>query len=314
LIKRAITYFILLTALLYGFRCFHYEGLLKQEKGFYGKYKQIFLGKNNYDVIFLGSSRCEMHYNTEVFDGETGKNSFNLSLKGATPKVAFTLLSIYLQKSSAPEYLIYEVDYHFLKYRSHEIMEFNNYFPFLRDEITRKEFNKLDPRMEHFYLNPYFSLPYTGLKNMSTSWHGWLNIPNKTDAFYRKGFQMELLRPGMGYISDKPYHAFFDTEERAYLDSIISISKSKKIKLSLVSSPIFGGGRVELVNKPYIINQLKNIAFINGIEYHDLSALPLCTRRKLFIDHFHMNYLGSVEFTSYFARFFNNNCITKALK
>jgi hypothetical protein len=314
LIKKAITYFILLTAMLYGFRWFHYEGLLRQNKGFYGKYKQIFLGKNNYNVIFLGSSRCEMHYNTAIFDRETGKNSFNVSLKGATPKVAFTILSIYLQKSSAPEYLIYEVDYHFLKHRSQEIMEFNNYFPFLHDEITRKELSKIYPRMSNFYLNPYFSLPYTGLKNMSTSWHGWLNIPNKTDRLYQKGYQMEVLRPDLSFIRERPYRSYFDVEERAYLDSIILISKRKNIKLTLISSPLFGGGKVELLNKESIVKQLKNIALINEIPYYDLSSLAFCARRELFIDHYHMNAMGAIEFTSYFARFFNNNCITKALK
>jgi hypothetical protein len=89
LIRKAITYFVLTTLLLYGFRQLHYYGLLKQEKGYYAKYKTAFFEKNTFDVIFLGSSRAEMHYDTRIFDSITQKNSFNLSLAGATPRIAF---------------------------------------------------------------------------------------------------------------------------------------------------------------------------------------------------------------------------------
>ncbi len=292
----------------------HYKGLLMQTHGYYDKYKTCFFKKNNFNVLFLGSSRVEMHYNTRLFDSITNKNSFNLSLAGATPQVAFAALKTYLQNSNAPEYLFYELDYHFLKYTSTEVKEFNNYFPFLSNKTLLNEFTKIDKRMPQFYYNPYYSWPYTGFKNISTSLHGWLGIENKTDSLYYKGYLKEVLRPTLTYVPVKKYYTFFNITDRNYLDSIITICTKNKIKITLLSSPIFAGAQVDLVNKKQIIGQLKNIAAINNIEYFDHSSLPFCKDRGLFIDHYHMNYKGATKFTRFLSGRFNNKIARISLK
>lgn len=285
-----------------------------QKNGYYAKYKTCFFEKNDFNVIFLGSSRVEMHYNTRLFDSLTKQNSFNLSLAGATPQVAFAALKAYLQNSKSPNYLIYEIDYHFLKYKSHEVKEFNNYFPFLSNQTLLKEFTKIDSRMPYFNYNPYYSWPYTGFKNISTSLHGWLNIPNNTDNLYYKGYLKEVLRPSLTFESVKKYNTFFNITDRRYLDSIITICKQRSIDITLMSSPIFAGGSVDLLNKKQIISQLKNIATINQINYYDHSSLPFCTNRKLFVDHYHLNYSGASKYTEFLSKFFNNKLANKSLK
>lgn len=305
---------MLITLLLFGLRKLHYHGLLKQTAGYYDKYNTAFVNKNHFNVIFLGSSRAEMHYNTHLFDTLTKQNSFNLSLAGATPQVAFAALKAYLQNSTAPEYLIYEIDYHFLKYENNEIKNFNNYFPYLKNKTLLTEFAKIDGRMPYFYYNPYYSWPYIGLKNLSTSIHGWLNIPNQIDSLYYKGYFKESLRPSLTFVPIEPYYTYFNITNRNYLDSIITICKQKNTKITLLSSPIFAGGQVDLLNKKQIILQLNNIAKINDINYYDLSSLPFCNNRKLFIDHYHLNYLGANKYTTFLSQFFNNKIATNSLK
>ncbi len=312
--KRVITYFLMVTALLYGLRYLHYKGLLKQTAGYYDKYNTAFLKKNDFNILFLGSSRAEMHYDTRLFDSLTGLNSFNLSLAGANPQIAFAALKIYLQKSKAPKYLIYEVDYHYLKYKSDQIKEFNNYFPYLSEPELRSEFSKVDPRMNHFYYNPYYSFPYTGFKNLSTSLHGWLNIPNQIDSLYYKGYFKESLRPSLLFNHITPYYTFFNVSDRSYLDSIITICKQRNTQITLVSSPIFAGGKVDLKNKEQIIKQLQNIAKRNNIHYYDLSSLPFCKERNLFVDHYHLNHFGATKFSTHFCSLFNNKIATISLK
>lgn len=299
---------------MYGLRYLHYTGLLMQSQGYYAKYKTAFFEKNNYNVLFLGSSRVEMHYNTKQFDNLTHQNSFNLSLAGATPQIAFAALKAYLLNSKAPQYLFYEVDYHFLKYKASEIKEFNNYFPFLKNPVLKSEFIKLDKRMNHFYYNPYYSFPYTGLKNISTSLHGWLKIPNKTDTLYYKGFLKEVLRPNLKFNAIKPYYSFFNISDRNYLDSIISLCKKNNTQITLISSPIFAGGKLDVANKNQIIRQLQSIAKNNNIGFYDLSSLPFCNKRDLFVDHYHMNYEGAIKFTPYLGDLFNNKMILNPLK
>jgi len=305
---------LIITALLYGLRYLHYKGLLKQTAGYYDKYNTAFLKKNDFNILFLGSSRAEMHYDTKLFDSLTGLNSFNLSLAGANPQIAFAALKTYLQKSKAPRYLVYEVDYHYVKYKSDQIKEFNNYFPYLSEPELRAQFNKVDSRMDHFYYNPYYSFPFTGLKNLSTSLHGWLNIPNQIDSLYYKGYFKESLRPHLTFKHVTPYSTFFNISDRNYLDSIISICKQHNTQITLVSSPIFGGGKIDLINKDQVIKQLSNIAKTNKIQYYDLSSLSFCNNRKLFVDHYHLNHFGATKFTSYFCSLFNNKIATNSLK
>ena len=255
-----------------------------------------------------------MHYNTRLFDSITGKNSFNLSLAGATPQVAFAALKAYLQNSKAPQYLIYEIDYHFLKYKSTEVKEFNNYFPFLSNNTLLNEFTKIDKRMPNFYYNAYYSWPYTGFKNMSTSIHGWLNMPNKTDSLYYKGYLKEVLRPQLNYTPIKKYYTYFNLTDRNYLDSIITLCKKNNSNITLISSPMFAGGQVDVVNKKQIIQQLNNIAIINKIRYFDLSSMPFCKDRANFVDHYHLNYKGATKYSLFLSRFFNNKIASGSLK
>jgi hypothetical protein len=314
LIKKALIYFVAVTAVLFAARALHYHGLLKQKRGYYAKYKTAFFEKNDFDVLFLGSSRVEMHYNTYLFDSLTGKNSFNLSLAGATPQTAFAALKAYLVNSKVPKEIFYEIDFHFIRYYTPEIKEFNNYFPFLKNQTLREQFSKIDPRMDHFFYDPYFSLPYTGFKNFSTSLHGWLNIPNKTDSLYYKGYLKEIFRPHLTFLPTYKIYSFFNPVDRSYLDSIISISKKNNVKLSLISSPMFAGGVLEVANKKQILNNIRNIAAINNISYYNFSTPGYCNQRKLFVDHYHMNSAGAQKFTLEFARFYNNIRGRNALK
>ncbi|MCU0361287.1 MAG: hypothetical protein MUF75_11330, partial [Bacteroidia bacterium] len=160
--------------------------------GFYGKLNTVFLKHNAYTTLFLGSSRAEMHYDIPCIDRVTSWKSYNAGLAGASPMMAFTVLKLYLNKSACPKRVFYEVDLHGLKEKHSEIFEFNNYFPLLSDPLIRKEFSKIDARMPHFYLNPFYSLPYTGLKNISTGLHAWLGLPTQSDALYHNGFMPSL--------------------------------------------------------------------------------------------------------------------------
>lgn len=314
MIRKALIYFLILTALLYGLRALHYRGLVMQEQGFYGKFNTAFLKKNSFDLLFLGSSRVEMHYDPAIIDSLCGLNSFNLGVKGATPRVALAALKAYLHNSDAPEQIVYDVDYHFLKFNSEEIKEFNNYFPFLRNPVLLEEFSRIDPRMRHFHFNPFYSWPYTGMKNISTSLHGWMGIPNRTDSLYYKGHLKESFLPALDLKKAQAYQSWFHPVERAYLDSLMDFCEGRKIRLSFVTSPMFAGGKVDLLNKEAMVRQLKVTFGNRGYTYYDLSSLPFCHRRDLFVDHFHLNRHGAREFSLYFARFFNNNLRRSALK
>jgi hypothetical protein len=63
-----------------------------------------------------------------------------------------------------------------------------------------------------------------------------------------------------------------------------------------------------------VVSQIWNIAAIHQLRYYELSSLPFCNRRPLFIDHYHMNHSGATLFTRYFSGIFNNKIAGKPLK
>lgn len=292
----------------------HYYGLLKQNKGYYQTYKTAFLEKNEFNVLFLGSSRVQMHYNTFLFDSINQTNAFNLSMAGATPKVAYYALKIYLSKSKTPTIVIYDVDYHNLNNESKEIKDFNNYFPFLKDEVVRNEFCKIDKRFKWFYYLPYYSLPYTGTKNLSTGLHGLFNIPNRTDSLFYKGYFKENTRKPLDVTFTKASNIKIDPIEYAYLDSLCQIGRAKNIEMVFCSSPIFAGGKLDVANKTELLNTILKLVQSYNYTYTDLSSLSFCDQRDLFVDHFHMNYQGARLFTLKMSELYRNNLVKKALK
>ncbi len=311
MIKKALIYFSIVTLALYGLRYCHWQNLLSQKNGYYAKYRTAFLEKNNFDVIFLGSSRAAMHYNTALFDSLTGSNSFNLSLSGATPRVSLAVLKAYLQNSSLPKYIFLETDLHNVNVNG-DIMEFNNYFPLLKNETLREEFNKIDPRMKYFYYNAYYSWPYTGYKNISTGLRSALNIKFSSDEEIYKGHIMNNERM-MCLQHSNQYNGGFTAMNGKYFGEVIAFCKQKNIKLILVTSPMFAGGKIDLTNKQQIVTVVDAYAWINGLQHWNLSSTPYCNQRELFVDHFHMNRNGARLFTSKLAYLYSNNCQKKAL-
>jgi len=307
LIKKIIIYAVCVTLGLYGLRYLHWKGLLQQKQGYYAKYRTAFLEKNEYDVLFLGSSRVAMHYNTAMFDSLTGSNSFNLSLSGATPRVSLAALKAYLEKSAVPKYIFLETDLHNV-HANGDIMEFNNYFPFFQNKTLLTEFNQIDPRMKHFYYNPFYSWPYTGYKNISTSLHSWLGVPGKIDDRFYKGYVKNDYENGSCLRLSNKYNGGFSAYNAKYFKEIIRYCKQQKIQLILISSPMFAGGKVDLLNKEHIVLEVDQIAQVNDTKHWNLSSQPYCNQRELFIDHFHMNHKGARLFTEKLAFLYSNNC------
>jgi len=303
-VKRVITYLILFILSLYGIRTFHYANLLSVDEGYYDKYKAAFLKSNKYDFLILGSSRAQMHYNTGMIDSIWNCNSFNLSYNGANIQQAYILLKCYLAKSIPPKVLFYEMDYHVFNTHEEGWMDFQNLFPFLKDENTFDYLRSSDKRFLYARYFPFYSLPNTGVKNFSTGMHYFFGKSLDNDRLYYKGYFKNCIQPNLNYKPSAGKYQWINRTDRDYLDSLIFICKNKDIQLNLISSPIFGGGKLDVINHTQLMRQINNIAAINGLRYTNYSSLPFCNQRNLFIDHHHLNANGSVLFTRYLCKTF----------
>lgn len=264
----------------------------------------MFLKKNDYNVLFLGSSRVEKHFNTKIFDSITRLNSFNLGVTGATPRIAYGVLKAYCSKSKLPEYLIYDFDYHFLKYGIDTIKHFPRYFPFLDNTVLFQQFNQIDNRFCQFKNNPFYSLPFSNVRMLAASLHGWSGIEGAFDTTYYKGFTDLCFTDTLKKKMNKPFYGFIHPVERQYIDSIINFAAINNIKLLLVTSPMYAAVNSEMLNKKQVLEQLANIAQLNGLKYLDLSNQWFTDRMRYFTDYYHMTGEGADIFTCNFAQNF----------
>lgn len=305
--KKLFAYIIIFVAMLYGYRYVLHEGIRKNEKGIFNKLNEAFIQQTSYDVIFLGSSRAEMHYNPKVFDSITRLSSFNLGISGASPKVSFAVLKAYCNKHPLPKYIVLNLDYYALKHDSDVIYDFPRFFPYLTNSYLRAQLNQIDNRFNSFYYNPIHSLPYEQLSYLSASLHGWLGIEGRYDSLCFKGYQTaETNALFRKTEDDKKSFAFIHLKNRHYIDSICAYAKNNQIKLVLATSPIIHGSH-KTINRNAVISQLKHIAAIHHIDYWDYSADSNYLKKpQLFIDEYHINRIGSELFTKQFSVDFNN--------
>lgn len=305
MIKRTLLYALLFISALYLYRELLYTGLRKNAQGIFHKYNEMFLDSTRYDVLFMGSSRAEMHYNPRIFDSVTGLSSYNIGISGATPRINFAMLRAFCAKHPTPRYLVYDIDFYGLKYGVDTLPGFPHCFPYLGEKAVRRELQVIDPRFNSFYYNPLHSLPYTQVRYLSASVHGWLGVPGKYDSFCYKGYQTADPSLGCNDVPLKAHYSYIHLQKRAYIDSIIRFAKDHGIRLVLQSSPVYRGSG-EVVNKQQLIGQLRNIAIQNRLDYHDDSEPWFCNDKAYFTDPHHLNEKGSTLFSGIFSARFHN--------
>lgn len=314
MIKKIGIYTIAFICLLFVYRAFLYTGIKKNKAGIFNKYNELFLKEGNaYDVLFLGSSRSEMHFNPKVFDAITGLNSYNMGISGASPKISLALLKTYCKQHQKPNYIIFNIDYFSLQNDTDRLNDFPRYFPYLNNANLKNELNQMDNRFNSFYYNPLHSLPYTQVEYLSTALHGWLNISGKYDTLMYKGYQTSELKEINTEDEPKPIYSFISIKNRNYIDSLIQFTSSNHIELILVTSPVFGGGKKNVLNKTTLSNQLKNISYINHIHYFDYTDSLAFQNSELFADYFHLNRKGALKFSQSISLTFDNILPKKAL-
>ncbi len=308
MIKKIIIYIIAFFCLLFVYRAFLYTGIRKNKAGIFNKYNELFLKEGNtYDVLFLGSSRAEMHFNPKVFDSITGLNSYNMGISGASPKISLALLKTYCQQHQKPKFIIFNIDYFWLQNDTDRLNDFPRYFPYLGNTSLRNELSKLDNRFNSFYYNPLHSLPYSQIDYLSASLHGWLNISGKYDSLMYKGYQTSELKNIDSENTSTPINGFISPKNRTDIDSLIYFTKTNQIQLVLITSPVLGSGNKQVTNKTILSKQIKTIALVNHLPYYDYTDSLTYNDKYLFSDDLHLNRKGALKFTADFSTIFHNN-------
>ena len=256
--------------------------------------------KNEYDVIFFGSSNTYCSFNPLVIWEKTGVKSYVFATQQQPVWATYYYMKDAFKRQS-PDIAVMDV---LMLSKNDEYYDdgvnytFCDNMPFSIDKVRLARVSA--PKGERL-----------GLVIRLLKYHTRWNELTKEDFEYRKknmsdyskGFYMLTSK------TDKAVHydleGVTETESlseknREYLDKIISLCKEKNVRLMLVKAPSNSTGE----EKRYY-NEVEKIAVEQGVEFIDYN---MCydeiglDMAKDFFDERHLNIYGAEKFTDFFVR------------
>ena len=235
----------------------------------------------NYDVVFLGSSRVENHINTSMFDTLSNLKTLNLGVQGAGLNDNLLLLKLLIEKNRVKN-LVLQLDNNIEGTEPSNISNAEA-LPFIRS-------NKIVKLHEENYLNnfetkmyiPFYRYmiydPKIGFREL------FMSVIGKNPRIaLEDGFS-----PKFGTINKKGKYALPNTRpprKNFILDKIRAICNEKNIKLFLFTAPY-----CENLGNPEYIDFLK-------MYYPNLINLSKGFSNDLFYDCGHLNAKGADTLT-----------------
>jgi len=294
--RRFIFIFILALVLSHLVYLFLENGIKKFSVFSYSRLVDIIEGNTNYDMLFVGTSRTQVHINPRITDSILQLNTFNAGKAGASSLEVRMLLEAYLTKHQAPKYLIYNID-QLSVLHADKVPNSALYLFFLDNDAVLRG---LESTYDRVSLMKY--IPFTRIMNL--------------DDYYRNiGFQGNIgqteIRKGpiyyKGFASNdntkiKKIKAAKSNETKdpslVEMNKIIGICRQNKIKLVFHYGPILYEN-----NEPTSFQRVKEIeelAVLNNISFLRLDTLRTFEKNDFF-DLVHLNRDGTTKYSIVFS-------------
>lgn len=237
--------------------------------------------KENYDVIFLGSSRANNHFVPQLFV-DKGYKSFNYGMSGSRLEESALQLQLLLEKGTHIQNIILEVD---LNINSNGFSEGTRiaFYPYLKKSKSIQSYYDHLPEFQYLYNIPFYRyLKYEttiGFREVFFSALG-----KKASALQNYGFYA-LNNTGKNMSYDLSNYS--PKINKGY-EAIKKLCLENDIKLISVTTPMCQN----INNKDYFDAVVKLYPEIHNLE-------NVVTDEKCFSSCGHMNKKGAIQFTQY---------------
>ncbi|HTF29483.1 MAG TPA: hypothetical protein VK625_11610 [Flavitalea sp.] len=261
--------------------------------------REIISGKENYAVLFLGSSRTFHHVNPKIIDSSLKINSYNAGIDGANIAEVALVLKCYLASHPKPKVIVADISTPFFDIKENPLFNSNIYYPFLNNEIV---YNTMKPfkRVGLLRFFPFLQIPECDDFLREGAVQGLLGKEKRLEPHYKghleSGKDTIPLPFKVKYLTtDYPVSGKGTT----YLYEIIKICKDNNIQLLLTYSPVYKLKDEKL--NPDFFPTIIRIADSSGVQFLNYRKIPLTYNNKLFRDELHLNTYGANIFSAILA-------------
>jgi hypothetical protein len=221
---------------------------------FFKNYHKRFVSdiKNReYQLVFLGNSRSQNHFNPKIIDENLGISSLNIGLPGATAIDIYTNLKLYFLNNKKPEIVVLNIDtFNNYKYNKPSLVNAHNFLKYKSNREYYQYFHKL------FQINYLFKVDLLQF-SVSKNWNYKEIIKTifknedfdkKANGFY-KGFQN---------LNKITVHRSFNSKtstiniNNSYYDSIYNLCLKNNTKIFFVFSPMYRSNFTVKFKYPFI--------------------------------------------------------------
>lgn len=234
----------------------------------------------NYDVVFLGSSRVNNHFVPEIFN-KKGYKTFNFGVTRSRLEESALMLKLMVERNYKIKNLILQVDLN-INTNDHSEAIRSLFMPYLHQSQTIRSHYKDIPEYTNLLYIPFYRyLHYdarVGFREMYFSL-----VHKKTNALDNDGFNPLNSNPGKMIPAD--LSEYYPKRNVGY-EEIKAICKENNINLIAITTPMC----MSTINRDYF-NHIQSV-------YPEIHRLEnAVTDDKYFSTCGHMNKAGATEFT-----------------
>lgn len=252
------------------------------------KIRKVIAG-NNYEIVFLGSSRCHHHYVTNIFEDSLSLNAYNAGVRGGSNiYFNYALLQLMLEHGS-PKYIVYDLihgDFTNEPQSYDKLIPLSPYYGCLQSVDSLFDEAQLGWKYNVSHLVKYNGKFLTTISG--------LFLPLDTIG---KGYQPKFgeMPPNTSIINESVSYTV-DANKIKCLSKFVQLCRRRGIAVIFTLSPIFN------IKAPEDYKEIRIFAKDNNIILLDyLNSQYILGNSKLFYDEMHLNDEGAHIYSSMLA-------------
>lgn len=234
----------------------------------------------NYEVVFLGSSRVNNHFDPEIFN-KAGYKTFNFGITRSRLDESALMLQMMVERNYKIKHLILQVDLN-INTNDHSEAIRSLFMPYLHTSKTIREYYSDLPEYNQLLYIPFYRYMHydarIGFREMYYS-----AIHKKTNVLENDGFHPLLNGPDKLVPAD--LSKYYPKRNKGY-ETIKAICKKNNIHLIALTTPMC----METINRDYF-NHIQKV-------YPEILRFEnAVTDDKYFSTCGHLNKDGAIEYT-----------------